>query len=309
MTSGAYRSEESQNVEGLRAALADETRGLSIRPTPVAAMMHDGAVRRRQRRVGFASGAATLGVAAAVAVAAFGTGPAANTSPGTGAAPPQKPTTANQNATPGAATTPGSSTAKDQIIVLGSGTFQGRGWRLVRDRFVITETADEGPPKNLLTGVDHLPFNDYGKPGTVACEALGIQFGDAAPGYRPDYDVGYSCKLSWNPDEAAPQQFLPSSFNNGMDKATGKPTFITAFGYGPAAGFNGSTAVSAALTVNGVTGQRQPLMVAPSENTAYYAFLAPATTINRPNATITLYDAQGNKVGTFGAEYASSSSK
>ena len=272
-------------------------------------MMHDGAVRRRQHRVGLASGAATLGAAAAVAVAAFGTGPAGNTSPGTLAAPPQKSTTAHQNTTPGAATTPGSSTATDQIIVLGSGTFQGRSWRLVRDRFIITEAADEGPPKDLLAGVDHLPFNDYGKPGTVACEALGIQFGDAAPGYRPDYGAGYSCRLSWKIHDAAPQRFLPGSFNNGMDKATGKPTYITAYGYGPAAGFNGSTAVSAALTVNGVTGQRQPLMVAPGENTAYYAFLTPATTINQPNATIALYDAQGNKVGTFGAEFASSPSK
>jgi len=264
-------------------------------------MMHDGAVRRHRNRVGIASGAVTLSAAAAVAVAAFGTG----------TTPPSTSSTAIPHPTPGTAPTSTPPKSKDQIVVLGSGTFQGRNWRLVRDRFIIDGSAGQNSPTDFLADVDHLPFSDYGKSGTAACEALGLQFGDAAPGSRPAYDVQAGCvPQAWNPDlYAAPRQFVPSSFSNGSNKATGDPTYVTAIGYGPAAGFDGATAVSATLTIDGVTGERQPLLKAPGENTAYYAFLVPGTRDGEPKATVTFYNAQGKTVGTANARFPSAPTK
>lgn len=299
-----------QDDERLHAALERETRGLTIGPSPLTEMMHAGAARRMRRRAAVVTGAAAL-VALPTAAVVFGSWPGGGSHISPGHTPQPTPTaTATATTDPAALPAPSGSknqqAQKDQIVVLGSGTFQGRPWRLVRDRFIVTDAADQGTARNLLAG-DHLPFSDYGKPGTTACEALGFQFGDAAPGTLPDYNVGYACTPQvYNPDPfATPKHFVLQGFNNGMDKATGTPTILQAIGYGPAAGSNGSTAAFAALTVDGVAGNRQPLLTAPGETVAYYAFLTPATTDHRPKVTITFYDAHGDQVGTTDAKSSS----
>jgi hypothetical protein len=188
----------------------------------------------------------------------------------------------------------------DQIIVLDSGTYQGRHWRLIRDRFVVTVADDEGPPKDLLGGVRHLPYSQYGKPGTVACQALGFQFGDAAPGTLPDYNTGYGCLGSEQGGGkfTTPQKFEFLSYGNPIDKTTGAPTYIEVNGDGPTSWVHGSTAVSAALTIDGVTVDRRALVSPPDEDVAYFGFVVPGTTDHQPKITVTLFDAHGRKLDT-----------
>jgi hypothetical protein len=187
----------------------------------------------------------------------------------------------------------------DQIVVLDAGTFQGRHWRFVRDRFVVTLAEDGLPAQNLLT-VPHLPFSQYGRPGTVACEALGYQFGHAAPGTQPDYNAGYSCTPAGQGDEfATPTQFQALGFGNESDKQTGAPTIMEAFGNGPAPGVAGSTAVSATLTVDGARIAHRPLVKAPGDSTSYFAFLTAATADPAPTVLVTLYDAAGRQVASL----------
>lgn len=293
-----------QDGERLHAALERETRGLAIGPSPLTEMIRVGAARRMRRRTAVVTGTVAL-VALPAAMLAFASrsGGGSNISSGHTPLPTPAATSKTSPAVLPASSAPKNQQAqKDQIVVLDGGTFQGRPWRLVRDRFVLTAAADQGTARNLLA-VEHLPFSDYGKPGTVACEALGFQFGGAAPGTLPDYNGGVSCGEVFNPDPfAAPKHFVLSGFDNGMDKKTGKSTILQAFGYGPAAGSNGSTATSASLTVAGVAGDRKPLVTAPGENVAYFAFLAPATADPQPKVTITFYDAHGDQVGTADAK-------
>ena len=46
------------------------------------------------------------------------------------------------------------------------------------------------------------------------------------------------------------------------------------------------------------TVDRLPLVKAPGDSVAYFAFHVPATTTTSPKFTVTLYDAHGHKVGT-----------
>lgn len=259
----------------------------------------DGTVPRR-RPVAMAAKALLI-AAPAAALAVFVTA-VGNADAGRSAAVPPAPgADAHQVRTAAGAVHPGnaSTAATDQIAVLESGDYQGRHWRFIRDRFIVTLAQDGMPPQNLLT-VPHLPFDQHGKPGTVACEALGYQFGDAAAGVQPDYNAGYNCTPADQGDQfATPTKFQALGFGNETDKQTGTPTIMEAYGNGPALGIVGSTAVSATLTVDGVRIEHRPLVKAPGDRTAYFAFLVHATADHSPTVLVTLYDAAGRRVSTI----------
>lgn len=280
----------------LHAALEHETRRLAIGPSPLTEMMRVGAARRRRRRAAVASGTVVLvALPAAVMIGGWPSHGRGDVSPGHRLAPRPAPTSATSSATTAVPSSKEQPT-RDQVVVVGGGTYQGRHWHLVRDRFIITEASDEGA-KDLQT-VEHLPFSDYGKPGTVACENRGIEFEDTTP-VNPAALGGFCSPQSLNPDPfATPKQFQPPDYSNASDKGTGRPVTLQLYGYGPAAGTNGSTAVSATLTIDGVTSDKQPLLAVAGETTAYYAFVVPGTTDSHVKATVTFYDTHGKQVGT-----------
>lgn len=259
----------------------------------------EGTVPRRRPAAMAAKALLVAAPAAALAVFVTATGNADANRPAS--APPAPAADAQQVRIASRAVHPGdaSPAATDQIAVLESGDYQGRHWRFIRDRFIVT-VAQDGVPQQDLLEVPHLPFDQHGKPGTVACEALGYQFGDAPAGVQPDYNAGYACTPAGQGDQyATPTRFQALGFANEVDKQTGAPTIMEAFGDGPALGVAGSTAVSATLKVDGVRIEHRQLVKAPGDRTAYFAFLVHATSDHSPTVLVTLYDAAGRQVSTI----------
>jgi hypothetical protein len=216
----------------LHAAFGAEVEALSIAPSPIGAVLRDGVALRRRRRAVWSGGVAGLLVLPVAAAVAFGggtggsrqdaagrgkptaTGGSATATPTTvvtataaGTATPARPTTASPTTPRASARSelgPEPPNPVDAIDVVGSGTFEGEPWRLVRDRFAARTGS--------VTAQPHFPFAAGGKNGLTRCEFLGIQMGDAPAGSTPDFDAGGAC----GPDLGTTPLGLDNSGSSGL---------------------------------------------------------------------------------------------
>lgn len=269
----------------LHGALGAEVAELVIGSTPTADVMRDGRVRRIRRRVAVTCGMATLAVLPVAAVAAFaGTGGTKGVA--ATAAPSPKTTSANPPPIVVSPPKPGQlnpALPNDSIVVLASGTADGKQWRLVRDRYVVAgpePTSVMGDPSSR----PHLPYAaNWDKPGTIECDFTGVQWGGGAPGGR---NGGGGC----NPTDDGSVARLIGRFQGGGG---------TTYPLSPSTvegRIDGTDVAYLTVDIDGVNSGKQPVIQVLGEKNDYYMVLMPKAAAYYKLMTITLYDAHGKVI-------------
>lgn len=300
--------------DDLYTAFGHQVAGLEIGPSPIAAVMRDGAALRTRRRAALVSGVATLAIVPVAAFAVFAGGPGGSDTPGavpSSASSPKPADTSNPKPTgaPGTAsssgqrktlptpdvTMPAIPTSQsfapdphDEIKVLASGTYGGQHWRLIRQRFVV------GPGKGEFVGaagIDHLPLSQAGRNGDETCVFSGMQWGDRPPGTGPEYDAGGGC-----------------GDDKDMNTVAGLlgPTdmVIPPGGFGKVSTISGCVQYPAVVSVTVTLDDRvsTPVQVTPvaGEPIGCYAlFVDPRAQSTKQSVVLTGYDGQGHTVTTL----------
>lgn len=292
-------SEHEEFHADLHSALDAVAATLVIGASPTADVMRDGAVRRRQRRLAVTSGVAALAVLPVAAMAVFaggGTGggtksPALNaaSSPaptGRGTWPAPKPIVV-----PAPLPAPGQvnpDLPNDSIVVLASGTADGKHWRLVRDRYVVA-----GPePANVMgdpSSRPHLPYAaNWDKPGTIECDFTGIQWGDGVAGGRDDL-AGGGCSPV---DDGSITRILGRFAGGGSSGSPDSPAYV----WGRV---DGTDVAYMSLSIDDWNSGMEPVIQVPGEKNDYYVVMVPPHTLDHyKRLSTTVYDAHGMVLGT-----------
>lgn len=309
----------------LHAAFGAELEALSIGPSPIGAVLRDGFALRKRRRAAWSGGLAGLLVLPVAAAVVFGGsgpggGPALtaggdrkpephSTATATATAIPPTPTTtrptANLSESPTIGPThierPASSPdPMDQLTVLGSGTYNGHAWRLVRDRFIVLDAKDGHSLAGDPTSRPHLPFSAATRSDTIACEFVGFQWGDRAPGTVPDFTAGGACgpglkTLSKDHAGAGGYGVLPTDPEGVASGSTG--------GMWATGEVDPDRVATVSLTVGDVTVGPTPVFRRGTEPVAYWAVAVPYPGLGTEQPRVsgfhyTYYDVNGVVVGT-----------
>ena len=280
--------------DDLHDALGAAVATLVIGASPTADVMRDGMVRRRRRRLAVTSGVAALAVLPVAAVAVFAGGAGAGTKSGA-VSPAQIAGKESPNPPPIVVPTPLPAPGKlnpdlpnDSIVVLASGTADGKHWRLVRDRYVVA-----GPePANAMGDPStrpHLPYAaNWDKPGTIECDFTGIQWGDDVPGGDSRLSGG-AC----NPVDLGSITRILGRFGESGDSGSSRQAPPSVWGR-----IDGTDVAYMSMSIDDWYSGKQPVIQVPGETNDYYVIMVPRSPGSYKRLTTTLYDAHGMVLGT-----------